>query len=113
MADEAPARGRAHEDVGGDGDAARRAVGLVDLLDHALHRQSHGFQREHAVDAELESHVVGEELLPRAAHGVVADEPRAARVDAEDFLVVGPRRHHRLDVLRLERLVERDGNVQR
>ena len=47
------------------------------------------------------------------AHGVVADEPRAARMHADDLLVLRPRRHHRVDVLRLERLVERQRGVRR
>jgi hypothetical protein len=34
-------------------------------------------------------------------------------MDAYDVLVVGPRRHHRVDVLGFERLVERQRRVLR
>ena len=108
-----PPGGCAHEDVGGNRRAARIAVGEVDLLDRALHGEPDGFHHDHLIKPERELSVAGEQGFERAAHGVVADVARAARMHRHDLLVVGPRGHHRVDVLRLERLVERERRVLR
>ena len=83
-----------------------------DVLDRALHREPDRLDHHDLIEAEGEARVAGEELLPADAHGVVADETRAARMDADDLLVLGPGGHHRVDVLRLERLVERQRGVR-
>ena len=45
-------------------------------------------------------------LRPALAHLVLPGEARARRVHADDLLVLGPHRHHAVEVAALERLVE-------
>ena len=113
-ADHPPARRRAHEDVGADRRAARGAVVPSVTCSIALCIASPTVSITTIWSRRNDkSRVAREELLPAGAHRVVADHARAAGMHADDVLVVGPGRHHRVDVARLERLVERERGILR
>ena len=113
MQHDPPTGWRAHEHVGRDRGAARIAVGQIDMLDRTLHGEADGFHQHNLVETKCKLAIAGEQLLERTPHGVVADMARTARMDRHDFFVVGPRHHHRIDVLGLERLIERERSVLR
>ena len=50
---------------------------------------------------------VGEHGLERGADGAGADQARAARVHADDLVVIGPAGHALRDVAALQRFVKR------
>ena len=103
--------------AGGTGDLARLFADRVGPTGEVVLTDINGAMlacgRDRLLDAELEAHVAGEERLPRVADRVEPDEPRAARMHADDLLVVGPGRHHRVEVSRLERVVERERGILR
>jgi hypothetical protein len=83
------------------------------VLDRTLHRESDRLEHDDLIEAERELRVAGEQLVEAVANRLVPDVAHAARMDADDFLVLGPRCHHCIDVARLERLVERLRDILR
>ena len=76
--------------------AAPRA-GHRDLLDQVVNGEGGAFEYLDVADPDVER-AAGEDLLERLAHRMQSDQPLAAGMDADDFLVVGPERHDAGDV---------------
>src|SRR5216684_5956196 len=105
--DHAPARRRAQVDVGRQDRWTGAWVAFDgEILVHAVHRDHHAGNGHLEADLHPRAGPAGKDLGPAAAHLVLPGEARAGRMDADDVLVLGPHRHHAVEVAALERLVE-------
>src|SRR3954470_20711519 len=77
-----------------------------EILLHAVHLHHHGRHGDLARDVHPRSGAAGKYLRPALAHLVLSAQARPGRMDADDFLVFRPDRHHGVEVGALERLVE-------
>src|SRR6185295_12991044 len=80
---------------------------------HAVHREHHAADRHLARDVHARPRSRGEDARPALADLVVPGKARAGGVHADDVFILGPHRHHALEVAALERLVERGLRVLR
>ena len=100
MHDHPPAGRRAQEDVGGRSPrraACRRAERR--LLDRALHREADRLDHHDLLEPERRAACRRRRAAPSRRAPRRSRRAACRRVDADDLLVLGPGRHHRVDVL--------------
>src|SRR5690606_175239 len=89
--------------------AMRRLIAVLrgngDLFDEDVDR-AHDAAHDHGPYGMDHDGAAGEDLLPRAVNGLVADHAKAARVYADDVFVIGPHAHHECGVCLPESLIE-------
>lgn len=81
-------------------------IAKVERLDDVVHGHQRAVPAQRVTDAHVQPRAALEDMAPAFAHGGEAGQPLAGRVDAGDFLVVGPDRHHRLEIGAFDGVVE-------
>src|SRR2546428_2346864 len=105
--DHAPARRRAQVDVGRyDRWTGARVAFDGEILVHAVHRDHHPGNGHLKADLHPGTGPAGKDPGPAPPYFVLPGEARSGGMNADDVLVLGPHRHHAVEVAALERLIE-------
>lgn len=105
--DEPPTCGAFVVDVGGKTEGLGRSLRSLnrDGFDQGVGRAHHAVECDAARVTDMQP-TIGENLLPGLFDGMMADQPQPSRVNADDFLVVGPNLHEHGQVSLFERVVK-------
>lgn len=103
-----PALGRLVVNIGGLHKRVNRALAGHDVytLKHRVHGTAHGVYPADGFRLHVDRAFVRKDRFERSPDGTRTDDPWAARVYADDSVIIRPTGHEFLDVGRLQRFIE-------